>query len=90
MAGGVKIRGFSHFQFVACDWPRATRKYSNLQRLAENQKYMCIKVDREKNNNQDNKQNKAMRNIRMFGIFSYREWLRPPTKTREGFCDAFK
>ena len=39
---------------------------------------------------QDNKQNKTMRNIRMFGFFSYSGWLRPPTKTREGFFDGFK
>ena len=39
---------------------------------------------------QDNKQNKRMRNIRIFGFFSYSGWLRPPTKTWEGFFDGFK
>ena len=147
---GVKIGGIPHFQFVACDWPQATRncyqgpvvrrpisalscvqkhflrqfsvlflerpiinlstkriktellfKLSNLNsnlaltlgylNPALNNsalKYKCIKSRQGKKIN--NKQNKTMRNTRMFGFFSYSGWLRPPTKTCEGFFDGFK
>ena len=91
--GGGKIGGIAIFSSwlvigreqywwigKACTTPEM-RKCSNLQRPV----FKC-----QNNNNQDKKQNKAITNIRMFCIFCYRGWLRPPTKTREGFCDGFK